>query len=122
MPRRIRVKLALQLTLRTASLVQLSASLRLVRASSSTRTTFRILPKVMFLLSLGDIGIYCVNTWSDVGAYVQSGDLDATVVMADQRNAAYPDVPCTKELGIEHATLGYYRVFTALEGTPARGY
>ena len=58
-----------------------------------------------------------MNTWSDVGAYVQSGDLDATVVMADQRNAAYPDVPCTKELGIE-STLGYYRVFTALEGTP----
>ena len=64
----------------------------------------------------GDIDL-CVNTWSDVGAYVQSGDLDATVVMADQRNAAYPDVPCTKELGIE-STLGYYRVFTALEGTP----
>ena len=64
----------------------------------------------------GDIDL-CINTWSDVGAYVQSGDLAAMVVMADQRNAAYPDVTCSKELGIE-STLGYYRVFTALEGTP----
>lgn len=64
----------------------------------------------------GDIDL-CINTWSDVGAYVQSGDLVAMVVMADERNAAYPDVTCSGELGIA-STLGYYRVFTALEGTP----
>ncbi len=64
----------------------------------------------------GDIDL-CINTWSDVGAYVDSGDLIATVVMADERNTAYPDVITTKELGYE-STLGYYRVFTALEGTP----
>lgn len=64
----------------------------------------------------GDIDV-CINTWSDVGAYVESGDLIATVVMAGERNEAYPDVITTKELGYE-STLGYYRVFTALEGTP----
>ena len=58
-----------------------------------------------------------VNTWSDTGAYVESGDLIPIIVMADQRNPLYPDVPCTKELGYE-STLGYYRVFTALQGTP----
>lgn len=65
----------------------------------------------------GDIDV-CINTWSDVGAYVESGDLTATVVMAAERNAAYPDVTTTKELGYE-STLGYYRVFTALQNTPA---
>lgn len=64
----------------------------------------------------GDIDL-CINTWSDVGAYVTSGDLVATLVMADGRNAAYPDVITTKELGYD-STLGYYRVFTALKGTP----
>lgn len=64
----------------------------------------------------GDVDM-SINTWSDVGAYVESGDLLALVTMADERNAAYPDVPCTGELGIEN-TLGYYRVFTALKGTP----
>ena len=47
----------------------------------------------------------------------ESGDLYALVTCAAQRNDAYPDVPCTAEIGIE-STLGYYRVFTALEGTP----
>lgn len=64
----------------------------------------------------GDIDL-CINTWSDVGAYVDSGDLTALVVMASERNSAYPDVVTTTELGYE-STLGYYRVFTALEGTP----
>ena len=59
----------------------------------------------------------CMNTWSDAGAYAVSGDLYALVTCAGQRNDAYPDVPCTAEIGIE-STLGYYRVFTALEGTP----
>ena len=63
-----------------------------------------------------DIDI-CMNTWSDAGAYAVSGDLYALVTCAGQRNEAYPDVPCTAEIGVE-STLGYYRVFTALEGTP----
>jgi len=64
----------------------------------------------------GDIDMTC-NTWSDTGAYVESGDLVPIIVMADQRNPLYPDVPCTKELGYT-STLGFYRVFTALQGTP----
>lgn len=63
----------------------------------------------------GDIDI-CLNTWSDAGAYVGNG-LTALVVCAEQRNPAYPDVVCTGELGL-NTTFGYWRVFTALEGTP----
>ena len=40
----------------------------------------------------GDIDM-TVNTWSDTGAYVESGDLIPIIVMADQRNPLYPDVP-----------------------------
>ena len=64
----------------------------------------------------GDIDT-CINTWSDAGAYAESGDLNATLLMAPQRNAAFPDVECAKEVGIE-ATLGYYRAFTAMKGCP----
>lgn len=64
----------------------------------------------------GDIDMTC-NTWSDTGAYVESGDLIPLIVMADQRNELFPDVPCTKEMGYT-STLGFYRVFTALKGTP----
>ena len=59
----------------------------------------------------------CMNTWSDAGAYAESGDLFALLTMAQQRNSAYPDVTAAGELGIS-TTQGYYRVFTALEPTP----
>lgn len=64
----------------------------------------------------GDIDT-CINTWSDAGAYVASGDLKATLVMSQQRNDAFSDVTCAGELGIP-TTLGYYRVFTAMKGCP----
>lgn len=64
----------------------------------------------------GDIDT-CINTWSDAGAYVASGDLKATLVMSQQRNDTFPDVMCAGELGIP-STLGYYRVFTAMKGCP----
>ena len=64
----------------------------------------------------GDIDT-CINTWSDAGAYAESGDLTATLLMAPQRNSAYPDVECAEEVGVK-ATLGYYRAFTAMKGCP----
>ncbi len=64
----------------------------------------------------GDVDM-TINTWSDCGAYVESGDLIPIISMADQRNPSYEDVTCTGELGYT-STLGYYRVFTAMSGTP----
>ena len=64
----------------------------------------------------GDIDT-CINTWSDAGAYVESGDLKATLLMAPKRNSSFPDLECAGDLGLS-ATLGYYRVFTAMKGCP----
>jgi tripartite-type tricarboxylate transporter receptor subunit TctC len=58
-----------------------------------------------------------INTWSDAGAYVEAGDTRALVVLAEERLKAFPDIPCSADLGYS-AKLGYYRVFTALKGTP----
>ena len=39
------------------------------------------------------------------------------VVLTEDRLEAFPDIPCSGDLGYS-AKLGFYRVFTALEGTP----
>ena len=67
-------------------------------------------------LIAGEVDLY-VGTWSDAGAYVESGDIKALVVLAEDRLEAFPDIPCSGDLGYS-AKLGFYRVFTALEGTP----
>ncbi len=64
----------------------------------------------------GDVDLV-INTWSDAGAYVESGDLVPIVVMTQERSNIYPDVPCSGELGYT-SELGFYRVFTAMKGTP----
>lgn len=64
----------------------------------------------------GDVDLV-INTWSDAGAYVESGDLVPIVVMTQERSNIYPDVPCSGELGYT-SDLGFYRVFTAMKGTP----
>lgn len=72
--------------------------------------------EVLVSMVAGDVDLY-VGTWSDAGAYVESGDMKALVVLAPQRNEMYPDVPCSGDLGYD-AQLGFFRVFTAMEGTP----
>jgi len=72
--------------------------------------------EVLVSMMAGDVDLY-VGTWSDAGAYVESGDMNALVVLAPQRNEMYPDVPCSGDLGFD-AQLGFFRVFTAMKGTP----
>lgn len=72
--------------------------------------------EVLVSMMAGDVDLY-VGTWSDAGAYVESGDMSAIVVLAPQRNEMYPDVPCSGDLGFD-AQLGFFRVFTAMKGTP----
>jgi tripartite-type tricarboxylate transporter receptor subunit TctC len=50
-------------------------------------------------------------------AYVESGDMKALVVFAEQRSATMPDVECTGELGID-AYIGPWRAIVAKKGTP----
>ncbi len=64
----------------------------------------------------GDIDL-AINTWSDSGAYAESGDVIPLLALATQPNPVYSHVPCTADLGIE-TTLGYYRVLTAMGDTP----
>lgn len=72
--------------------------------------------EVLVSMMAGDVDMY-VGTWSDAGAYVESGDMTALVVLAPQRNDMYPDIPCSGDLGYD-AQLGFFRVFTAMKGTP----
>ena len=64
----------------------------------------------------GEVDVY-IGTWSDAGAYVESGDINALVMLTAERSALLPDIPCVGELGYT-AQLGFYRVFTALQPTP----
>lgn len=67
-------------------------------------------------LIAGEVDLY-IGTWSDAGAYVESGDINALLVLSNERNELFPDVVCAGDLGYE-AQLGFYRVFTAMKGTP----
>jgi tripartite-type tricarboxylate transporter receptor subunit TctC len=50
-------------------------------------------------------------------AYVESGDMKALVLLAEQRGSTMPDVECTGELGID-AYIGPWRAIVAYKGTP----
>jgi tripartite-type tricarboxylate transporter receptor subunit TctC len=56
-------------------------------------------------------------TWAETSAYCESGDLVPIVFLSNKRNPASPDTPCSGELGVP-IDLGYFRVFTAMKGTP----
>jgi tripartite-type tricarboxylate transporter receptor subunit TctC len=64
----------------------------------------------------GDIDM-CLNTWTDCGAYVDSKDLIAICTLTEEQSTIVPDVPSTATVGAP-VSLGYYRAFTALKGTP----
>ena len=64
----------------------------------------------------GEVDLY-IGTWSDAGAYVESGDINALVILSEQRSEYFPDLICAGDLGYE-AKLGFYRVFTAMGDTP----
>ena len=72
--------------------------------------------EVLVSMMAGDVDLY-VGTWSDAGAYVESGDMIALVNLSNERNEMYPDVPCSGDLGYE-SNLGFFRVFTAMGDTP----
>lgn len=50
-------------------------------------------------------------------AYVESGDMKAIVLLAEQRGSTMPEVECTGELGI-NAYIGPWRGIVAQKGTP----
>ncbi len=67
-------------------------------------------------LVAGEVDLY-IGTWSDAGAYVDSGDIRALVILSEERSEYFPDLICSGDLGY-NAKLGFYRVFTAMGNTP----
>lgn len=55
----------------------------------------------------------------DVARFLQSGQLRALVVFDDERHAAFPDVPTSKELGMKISDLPNFRTLAVRAGTPA---
>jgi tripartite-type tricarboxylate transporter receptor subunit TctC len=53
----------------------------------------------------------------EIKGLVDSGDIVPLVAMAENRVSAVPDVPCTKELGIE-SSIGSWRAIYARTATP----
>jgi tripartite-type tricarboxylate transporter receptor subunit TctC len=53
----------------------------------------------------------------DVQQYVKAGQLRPLIIFAAERHPAFPDVPCSKELGIE-IYLPQFRGIVAKKGTP----
>lgn len=58
-----------------------------------------------------------LGTWSDAGAYAESGDLVPIVTLSEQKLNLSMDVPCTGDFGVP-ISLGYFRAFTCFKGTP----
>src|SRR5207237_8933164 len=53
----------------------------------------------------------------DVQQYVKAGQLRPLVIFAERRHPAFPDVPASKELGLE-ITLPQFRGIVARKGLP----
>jgi tripartite-type tricarboxylate transporter receptor subunit TctC len=61
---------------------------------------------------------YACGGITDVSPHVRAGTLNAYAIAADQRNAAVPDVPTTREAGLpEFTALPWFGLF-APKGTP----
>ncbi|MCB1882881.1 MAG: tripartite tricarboxylate transporter substrate binding protein [Geminicoccaceae bacterium] len=54
----------------------------------------------------------------DVAQFVQSGDLVPVLVFADERHKDFPDVPASKELGLDISGLDNFRTIAVKKGTP----
>lgn len=64
----------------------------------------------------GDVQI-SVNTWTDAGSYVEAGDAVAICTLTEAQSTIVPNIPSSASAGAP-VSLGYYRVFTTLKGTP----
>ena len=55
----------------------------------------------------------------DVAQFIKAGQLTPLVVFAAERHSEFPDVPTSKELGIDISGLDNYRTIAVKAGTPA---
>jgi tripartite-type tricarboxylate transporter receptor subunit TctC len=74
-------------------------------------------PGERYAAALGGHAEVLYEQAGDVLQYLKAGQLRPVVIFAEKRHAAFPDVPTSKELGIE-LTLPQYRGIVAKKGTP----
>jgi tripartite-type tricarboxylate transporter receptor subunit TctC len=58
-----------------------------------------------------------VSGAEEIAGLIDSGDIVPMVAMIEKRLSAYPNIPCTKELGIE-SFIGPWRAMYARTGAP----
>jgi tripartite-type tricarboxylate transporter receptor subunit TctC len=74
-------------------------------------------PGERYAATLGGHAEVLYEQAGDVLQYLKAGQLRPLVIFAEKRHPAFPDVPTTKELGID-ITLPQFRGIVARKGTP----
>ena len=74
-------------------------------------------PGERYAAALGGHAEVLYEQAGDVLQYLKAGQLKPLVIFAEKRHPAFPDVPTTKELGLE-ITLPQFRGIVARKGTP----
>lgn len=74
-------------------------------------------PGERYAATLGGHAEVLYEQAGDVQQYVKAGQLRPLVIFAAERHPAFPDVPCSKELGLE-IYLPQFRGIVAKKGTP----
>jgi tripartite-type tricarboxylate transporter receptor subunit TctC len=74
-------------------------------------------PGERYAAALGGHAEVLYEQAGDVLQYLKAGQLRPLVIFAEQRHPAFPDVPSSKELGID-ITLPQFRGIVAKKGTP----
>ena len=74
-------------------------------------------PGERYAAALGGHAEVLYEQAGDILQYVKAGQLKPLIIFAEKRHPAYPDVPTSRELGIE-ITLPQFRGIVARKGTP----
>ena len=74
-------------------------------------------PGERYAAALGGHAEVLYEQAGDVLQYLKAGQLKPIVIFAEKRHASFPDVPTSKELGVE-ITLPQFRGIVAKKGTP----
>ena len=75
-------------------------------------------PAERYASTVGDHTEVIYEEPGDVAQFIESGDLVPVVVFADERHPDFPDVPASKELGLDISGLDNFRTLAVKKGTP----
>jgi tripartite-type tricarboxylate transporter receptor subunit TctC len=75
-------------------------------------------PGERYAATLGGHAEVLYEQAGDVNQYLKAGQLKALLIFAEKRHPAFPDVPTSREIGVD-LTLPQFRGIVARKGTPA---